>query len=97
MGIISFVIPSYGNKITKTDIKNNLLRITVDYKNYFPDKSCYINVNISDCLYNVWFGYRDKKSHVISLRKEAMTNLKIKEGDLIKITLKNNIYYMEKV
>ena len=66
----SFVLPSTGNLITERDIKEGYLRITTDYKKYFPDDSCDVVVNIMTKMYSVAFKHRDHRSHLHKMVKK---------------------------
>lgn len=92
-----FIIPAHGNTITKKDIEKNMLRITKDYKKYFPEKSCYIKTKIGGNLSKSRFGYRERRSYVLSLGKEAMNVLNIREGDSVRIVLEEGVYELEKI
>lgn len=71
----NFIIPSSGNSITDSDIGSGQLRITIDFKEYFPQNSCQINVIIGEEKYSATFTYRIGRSHILRFGKKAMKKL----------------------
>lgn len=93
---ISMIIPSPGNKITADDVKNNKIRITKNFKPLFPKKSTKLKIKIKT-EHECSFSYRGDRSHVLSLGKEAATELGLEEGSNFKITkLADNKYSIQK-
>ncbi|MCX6244657.1 MAG: uracil-DNA glycosylase [Bacteroidetes bacterium] len=73
----SFIIPSSGNSITDSDISAGQLRITIDFKDYFPKESCRLKVIIGGETYNASFTYKIGRSHVLRIGGKAMEKLGI--------------------
>lgn len=93
----TFVIPSVGNKISKVDVDKNQIRITVEFKPFFPSKSGNVKVIIEN-EYDCTFSHKGDRSHVLRLGKDASTELGLKEGDSMKFTvLGHYVYKLEKV
>lgn len=93
----TFIIPSNGNKISDLDVKNNQIRITIDFKPFFPTKNGYVKVIIKS-EYDCTFTYRGDRSHILRLGKAASTELGLKAGDSVKFTVLGEYEYkLEKV
>jgi uracil-DNA glycosylase family 4 len=76
----SFIIPSGGNMITEGDIKGGRLRITVEFKDYFPKSDCRLLVVIKEENYDASFTYNVGRSHVLRIGKRAMEQLGVEKG-----------------
>lgn len=83
----SFSIPSAGNSITAEDVSKNQIRITVDFKEYFPSQSSEIEMVYLDEIYSVKFNYRFNKSHILRLGSKLANRVKLKAGMTIKMTI----------
>src|SRR5690606_18366946 len=93
----TFVIPSVGSKSSKVDVDKNQIRITVEFKPFFPSKSGNVKVIIKN-EYDCTFSHKGDRSHVLRLGKDASTELGIKAGDSMKFTvLGHYVYKLEKV
>lgn len=89
----SFIIPSVGNSITEKDIEKGYLRITADFKKYFPISNRTVQVRIDDNQWSVNFKYKEQRSHLLQLGMECMSNLKIEAGDKVKISMTGPFQY----
>ncbi|MCD4696912.1 MAG: hypothetical protein K8S16_11810, partial [Bacteroidales bacterium] len=83
----SFILPAPGNSITESDVKKNQIRITVDFKEFFPSKSTEILIEHSKKIYQVKFNYRFNKSHILKLGRELAERINLRAGMRIKLTL----------
>lgn len=83
----SFSIPSVGNSITAGDVSKNQIRITVDFKEYFPSQSSVIEIEYLDEIYSVKFNYRFNKSHILRLGSKLANRVKLKAGMTIKMDI----------
>lgn len=93
-----FILPSEGNTITRTDIDSGRLRITSDYKSFFPTSSTKAFVRVGDISKTVSFQFREDRSHVLQIGHELMEKLKLSEGDRICIeVLEDNSYRISKL
>src|SRR5690606_1855623 len=81
----TFVIPSVGNKISKVDVDNSQIRITVEFKPFFPSKSGKVRIIIKN-EYDCTFSHKGDRSHVLRLGKNAAAELGLKVGDSVKFT-----------
>jgi hypothetical protein len=81
----SFTIPSADNAITDADIKSGILRITIEFKEYFPGESGELMISYGKSLVkNVKFEYREGRSHRLSVGKSFMTNLGLTSSSRLK-------------
>jgi len=89
---VSFIIPSTGNSITQGDVSKNQIRITVDFKEFFPAKSSEILIEYKQEIFKVRFSYRSNKSHILRLGSSLASRIKLKSGMRVKMTVidKNN-------
>lgn len=83
----SFSIPSAGNSITAGDVSRNQIRITVDFKEYFPSQSSEIEIEYLDEIYSVKFNYRFNKSHILRFGSKLANLMNLKVGMIIKMTV----------
>lgn len=83
----SFTIPSAGNSITQGDVDKNQIRITVDFKEFFPAKSTEILIEYKKEIFNVKFSFRFNKSHILKLGKNLANRIKLKAGMSINMTV----------
>ena len=82
-----FTIPSAGNSITQGDVDKNQIRITVDFKEFFPAKSSEILIEYKKEIFNVIFSYRFNKSHILRLGNNLATRIKLKAGMSVNMTV----------
>lgn len=86
-----FVIPASGNEITENDIDKGYLRITVDFKRYFPKESCDVTVLVGGQRSQRRFTNRDggdkRRSHLLKLGGDLIAELGIKPGGKVKVTV----------
>lgn len=83
----SFTIPAPGNSITENDASKNQIRITVDFKDFFPSESTDILIEYREMIYPVKFTYRTGRSHILKLGKKLAENINLRAGMRIKFTL----------
>ena len=83
---VTFEIPAEGNDITKNDIERGQLRITVDYKQHFPSKDTVLHTTVGTTETDTPFRWRDGRSHVWQIGKEAMQKLRMRPGDKVRVT-----------
>ncbi len=81
----SFTIPASGNAITPNDIAQNQLRITVDYKKYFPSRHSDVTVEIGGIRARARLNCPERRSYRLRLGKEMMGRLGLKSGGSVKI------------
>jgi len=87
----TFVIPSVGNEISKLDVKSNQIRITVDFKPYFPEKSK-VKIVI-DNEYSCTFTHRVDRSHILRLGKVAAEELGLKPRWSVRFTKMGDSFF----
>src|SRR5690606_3695004 len=93
----SVIVPSPGNKITADDVKKNQIRITKDLKALFPTKTRKVKVVIKN-EYECRFSFRENRSHVLSLGKQAAVELGLSEGASFQLTKVDEfLYRIEKI
>jgi len=96
--IRSFIIPAAGNSITDSDISGGQLRITVDFKDYFPQNSCHLRIIIGDEMYNASFTYKVGRSHVLKMGKRAMEKLGVESYGSVRFKkISDDTYELEAV
>jgi uracil-DNA glycosylase len=92
----TFTLPAPGNSITESDAKKNQIRITVDFKEFFPSKSSEILIEYREKIYQVKFNYRINRSHILKLGKELAERINLRAGIRLKLTLiERNKYRIE--
>ena len=95
---ISFVLPAPGNTITESDIANNQVRITVDFKSHFPSSNCELFFTFDENEFVVKFTHRGKRSHLLNLGADLIERLGLVRGGKVRITYLNpKNYTIEKV
>ena len=87
---ISFTLPAPGNEITQSDISQNQLRITADFKNHFPNKNADLKFTYKKTEYSVKFNNRGKRSHILKLGSKLMNQLNLTPLDNVRITKVNS-------
>lgn len=75
-----FTIPAPGNTITEKDVINRQLRITKDFKMYFPEMDSKLILIIEGSVYSSSFIYREGRSHIWKLGKEIVSKLNLQAG-----------------
>ena len=88
-----FILPAPGNSITEKDIDKGYLRITVDFKEFFPSSDRTIQITIADRQRPVSFKFKDSRSHLLKIGRQGMDELRIKEGDRVQVDILNNYHY----
>lgn len=95
---LSFIFPASGNEITQADISQNQLRVTVDFKNHFPNNNSELKFSHSGIKYDVKFTHRGKRSHILKLGSTLMKLLSLSTNSSVRITKVNSIeYVIEKI
>jgi len=95
---ISFTLPAPGNSITETDITKHRLRITVDFKSYFPDQNARLTFEYFGQVYQVSFIHKGNRSYLLNLGKALSNKLALIQTSKLKFTRKRLDYYvLEKV
>ena len=94
-----FIIPSNGNSITQNDIKKKTLRITVDFKDYFPANGSTVKIQIGDKLFHSAYKCKEGRSSLLKLNDEILNLLQLKENQRIKFEVisKHNHYILSKM
>lgn len=93
----TFILPKAGNSITDKDILKGQLRITVDFKKYFPKHSKDVKIKYLGKNKVVSFVYNETRSSILNLGKEFMTLYGIDSRSRIKVTFVNNKYVLAKM
>jgi hypothetical protein len=70
-----FIIPAPGKSITERDVSKRQIRITKDFRKYFPKNNSKLNVVINGISYPTSFYYREGRSHIWNLGKEIVSKL----------------------
>ncbi|MGJ1206392.1 hypothetical protein [Sphingobacterium lactis] len=82
-----FIIPSNGNSITQNDIKKNTLRITVDFKDYFPANDSIVKIQIGNQIFHAKYTRREGRSSLLKLDKAMISLLNLKANQQVKFEL----------
>lgn len=79
----SFTIPKPGNSITKKDIEKGVLRITADFKAFFPSQSTTVKIKVDNATKNIPYETKEGRSSLLKLGRDFMIALNLKtEGRL---------------
>jgi len=89
----SFVLPAQKNRITSNDIEKGYLRITVDFKHFFPETSQDVSVFIDQSWKTVRFTYRENRSHLLHIGQTGMDELDLSANDQVRIDVVGNSEY----
>ena len=81
----AFTIPSTGNAITENDIAQGQLRITVDFKKYFPTVHSDVTVEIEGTTARIRLNCPERRSYRLRLGKKMMGLLGVRPGGSVKI------------
>lgn len=81
----TFIVPSVGNEISKLDVKSRQIRITVEFKRFFPQESRKVKVIIKN-RHECTFTHRGDRSHLLRLGKDVSKELGMDAGDSVKFT-----------
>lgn len=93
-----FIIPSNGNSITQNDIKKMTLRITVDFKDYFPANDSTVKIQIGDNKFNLKYTHKEGRSSLLKVDEKIIRLLNLKANQRLKFEmLDNNIYELSKI
>lgn len=80
-----FTLPAQGNSITEIDVKKMQIRVTKDFKKFFPKSDSKLTVYINGTPYVTSFRYREGRSHIWYLGKEIASKIQLKPGSEIVI------------
>lgn len=89
----SFILPADKNRITSNDIDKGYLRITVDFKHFFPESSQEVSVFTGQSWKPVRFTYREKRSHLLHIGQIGMEELDLSANDQVRIDVVGNSEY----
>ena len=78
-----FIIPSENNTISENDLGMGYLRITVEYKSYFPTLSQEVFVTIGSKSQLIKFTYRENKSHLLHIGQGGIDSLTLSDGERV--------------
>jgi hypothetical protein len=81
----SFVLPALKNSITSNDIQKGYLRITVDFKPFFPQSSQDVSVFTGQSWKTVRFTYRENRSHLLHIGQTGMDELELSANNQVRI------------
>lgn len=94
---VRFTFPDSGNDITATDIKNNRIRITVNFKRYFPQNSQKVKLLFNNMEYECSYRVRPGKSNILTLGKNLVLKMNLTSNDSILFQkIANDNYKIEK-
>lgn len=82
-----FILPSHGNSITENDIKKKTLRITVDFKDYFPTRDAIITIQIGDEKFNSKYSLKEERSSLLKLDEKMIRLLNLKPNQRLKFEI----------
>ncbi|GHA25520.1 hypothetical protein GCM10007103_03440 [Salinimicrobium marinum] len=88
----SFVIPKPGNSITKKDIDKGQLRITVDFKDYFPNQCSIINIKYLGKNYSVNYIHKDGRSSILRVGKNFFDKMRVRPETQLKVSMQDGKY-----
>ena len=95
---LAFILPAVRNEITQSDISQNHLRITADFKNHFQNKNAELEFIHNGIKYNVKFTHRGKRSHILKLGSALMKVLNLTPANSVRITkINSSEFTIEKV
>lgn len=77
----SFTIPKPGNFITEKDIEKGVLRITADFKNFFPPQNSTIKIQVGNVTKSTPYEIKEGKSSLLRIGRDLMSALKLKPGN----------------
>lgn len=88
----SFAIPKPGNSITKKDIEKGQLRITVDFKAYFPNQSRVINIKYMGKNYSVNYIHKEGRSSILRVGKNFFDKMRVRPESHLKVSIQDGKY-----
>ena len=92
----SFILPEPGNSITQSDINRAVLRITVGLKDQFPANSGRVSIRVRNIEKSVVYTVKTGRSNTLSVGKDLMETLALREGSSVLFTKVNGTYMIEK-
>ncbi len=88
-----FILSAERNEITAKDLVKGYLRITVDFKHFFPATNQLVFVTIGSERREVKFSCRDNRSHLLHIGQDAISYLTLTDGDRICIEVIGEFEY----
>ncbi len=94
----NFIIPKVGNSITEADLKKGQIRITVDFKDYFPMKDSDIKLHYNEKSKNVEYKIVPNRSNLLKIGADVVKALNLKAGQrlVFEIVEKDKVYKVNK-
>ena len=86
----SFILPKPGNNITEKDIQKGQIRITVDFKGYFPRQSQLVKIKYLGKNKTVNYTYREERSSLLNVGQDFMEKLRVNPKSRLKISLQED-------
>ena len=80
----SFTIPKPGNSITKKDIEKGILRITADFKEFFPPQDSTIKIKVGTVTKNIQYEIKEGRSSLLKIGRDVIKALNLKNGDSVR-------------
>ena len=81
---VFFTIPSSGNSITESDVEKYQVRITADFKDFFPNQSTEIECECKNVNYTIKFIHKGTRSHIVKFGRVLSNLINLKSGMNIK-------------
>ncbi|MDT0675122.1 hypothetical protein [Autumnicola musiva] len=88
----TFVIPKPGNSITKKDIEKGQLRITVDFKDYFPNQSRVVNIKYLGKNYSINYIHKEGRSSILKVGKNFFDKMRVRPETQLKVSMQDGKY-----
>lgn len=76
-----FTIPKDGNSITKKDIDKGVLRITADFKDFFPMRDTSVKIKVGSIIKNTAYQINEGRSSLLKIGRDMMNALNLKPGE----------------
>lgn len=80
----TFILPANGNSITEKDIEKNTLRITVDFKPFFPSQNATLQIYVNNDSYPATYIVKEGRSSLLRVGREVMNQLQLKSNQSVK-------------
>lgn len=88
----SFILPKPGNSITEKDIEKGQLRITVDFKDYFPNQSQIVKIKYLGKNHSVGYTYKDGRSSLLKVGENFMSRMRVTPKTRLKVNVLDGKY-----
>lgn len=89
----TFIIPANGNSITEKDIEKNTLRITVDFKPFFPSQNATIELFVNNKWHHATYIIKEGRSSLLRVGKEVLDQLQLKPNQSVKFECIDTLRY----